>query len=85
MHFHEQVCPSPKLYSFFPFPPFGFLHTTPGPLFPNSCKQWLKASGGLEKWKPKEAYGVCGFLGQGPVKYVFLVVEHGHCCVHRRS
>ena len=25
------------------------------PLYPNNCKQWLKADGALEKWKPKEA------------------------------
>ena len=24
-------------------------------LYPNNCKQWLKADGALEKWKPKEA------------------------------
>ena len=23
--------------------------------YPNNCKQWLKADGSLEKWKPKEA------------------------------
>ena len=25
------------------------------PLYPNSYKQWLKACGALEKWKPKDA------------------------------
>ena len=25
------------------------------PLYPNNCKQWLKADGSLEKWKPKDA------------------------------
>ena len=25
------------------------------PLYPNNYKQWLKADGSLEKWKPKEA------------------------------
>ena len=24
-------------------------------LYPNNCKQWLKADGSLEKWKPKDA------------------------------
>ena len=25
------------------------------PLYPNNCKQWVKADGSLEKWKLKEA------------------------------
>ena len=30
-------------------------HKMTTPLYPNNCKQWLKADGALEKWKPKEA------------------------------
>ena len=30
-------------------------HKMTTPRYPNNCKQWLKADGSLEKWKPKEA------------------------------
>ena len=36
-------------------------HKIPTPLYPNKCKQWLKAGGSLEKWKPKDA-GQISFL-----------------------
>ena len=30
-------------------------HKMTTPLYPNNCKQWLKADGSVEKWKPKDA------------------------------
>ena len=29
-------------------------HEMTTPLYPNNCKQWLKANGSLEKWKTKD-------------------------------
>ena len=37
----------------FPLRPSSHKMTTP--LYPNNCKQWLKADGSLEKWNPKDA------------------------------
>ena len=38
-----------------PLPQRPSSHKMTTPLYPNNCKQWLKADGALEKWKPKEA------------------------------
>ena len=42
-------------YSSSPLPLRPSSHKMTSPLYPNNCKQWLKADGWLEKWKPKEA------------------------------
>ena len=42
-------------YSSSPLPLRPSSHKMTTPLSPNNCKQWLKAHGSLEKWKPKEA------------------------------
>ena len=42
-------------YSSSPLPLRATPHKMTTPLYPNNCKQWLKADGSLEKWKPKEA------------------------------
>ena len=38
-----------------PLPQRPSSHKMTTPLYPNKCKQWLKADGALEKWKPKDA------------------------------
>ena len=38
-----------------PLPMSPSSHKMTTPLYPNNCKQWLKADGSLEKWKLKEA------------------------------
>ena len=42
-------------YSSSPFPLRTSSHKMTSPLYPNNSKQWMKADGSLEKWKPKEA------------------------------
>ena len=42
-------------YSSSPLPLRPSSHKMTTPLYPNNCKQWLKADGSLEKWKPKDA------------------------------
>ena len=41
-------------YSSSPLPPRPSSQKVTTPLYPNNCKQWLKAAGALEKWKPKD-------------------------------
>ena len=43
------------LYSSSPLPRRPSSHKMTTPLYHNNCKQWLKADGSLEKWKPKDA------------------------------
>ena len=50
-------------------------HKMTTPLYPNSCKQWLKADGSLEKWKPKDA-------GQMSFVVFQLKAQTGMCLQH---
>ena len=40
-------------YSCSPLPLGPSSHKMTTPLYPNNCKQWPKADGSLEKWKPR--------------------------------
>ena len=58
-----------------PLPQRPSSHKMTTPLYPNNCKQWLKADGALEKWKHKEA-------GQMSFVVFQLKAQTGMCPQH---
>ena len=62
-------------YSSSPLPLRPSFHKMTTPLHPNNCKQWLKADGSWEKWKPKEA-GQMSFVVFQPTTQTCMCPPH---------
>ena len=82
-HFCASACASGGMfassaafYSSSLFPLRTSCHKMTNPLYPNNCKQWRKADGSFEKWKPKDA---------GQMRFVVFQLKAQTCMFLRHA